>query len=76
MELKDIKVKSNAVLFAMQYGAMFEKKFHYFKRDKKSLCCEIVFPLLMMFIPLYFNKYADRPPPPTLLLDGSIYPSG
>jgi len=55
---------------------MFEKKFHYFKRDKKGLFCEILFPLLMMFIPLYFNKYADRPPPPTLLLDGSVYPSG
>ena len=57
----------------MQFGAMFTKKFHYFKRDKKGLCCELLFPFIMMLFPIYFNKIMKPDYPPIVILDSTMY---
>jgi len=53
---------------------MFTKKFHHFKRDKKGICCEILFPVLFLMLPIYFNKIAAGAWIPTVKVDENMYP--
>lgn len=74
-ELEEIKVKSQCQLFMMQFGAMFKKRFHYFKRDKKGLCCEILCPFIMMLIPVLVKYvFAETVYYPAITMDQSMYP--
>jgi len=59
----------------MQIGAMFTKKWHYFKRDKKGICCEIFFPFLFLLLPIYFAKVTGGNWEKTLSIDAGMYPS-
>lgn len=51
------------------------KKYHYFKRDYKGLCCEILFPILFLLLPIYFNKVKKSEWSPSLAIDEHMYPN-
>jgi len=52
---------------------MFSKKYHYFKRDKKSLCCEILFPFFIFLLPIYFHKIAPEDYYSKVIIDENMY---
>lgn len=53
---------------------MFKKKYHYFKRDKRGICCEIFLPILFLLLPIYFNKVKPTVWEPTLAINENMYP--
>ena len=57
----------------MHFKAIIVKRYHYFKRDVKSLICEIFLPIVVVIVGLLLMtiKFAVDSPP--LLLNSSIY---
>lgn len=50
VELENIRVKDKGSLFMMHFGALTKKRLIYFKRDLKGLICEVIIPIIVVFI--------------------------
>lgn len=50
IELGKIRVKSKSKLFFMHFGALIKKRMIYFKRDTKGLICEVIIPIIVVFL--------------------------
>jgi len=62
--------------FSGQFGAMFRKRFQYARRDRKTICCNVLLPVLLLVTGLALMKLFPLPPPPEILLDVSQYHQG
>ena len=56
---KKDKIQDKWGLFKSHFTALSAKRFHYFKRDKKGLCCEIFLPIIMIIIGVSINRSAS-----------------
>ena len=56
VELELIREKNSSKIFWMHFGALVRKRFLYFKRDLKSLLCEILLPILIVWIGLAVTR--------------------
>jgi len=54
--------------FATNFTALFRKRVVYARRDRRSVCCNIVLPILLLVLGLGMLKAFPLPEPPTLLL--------
>jgi len=43
--------------FALQFSALFVKRFHYSKRDRRAFCCSILLPVLLFAVGLITLKF-------------------
>jgi hypothetical protein len=59
----------------MQYGAMFKKKLHFFKRDMKGIGCELIYPFFILLLPIWWFKLKGRTLPSGLDFDHTMYPT-
>jgi len=48
---------------------MFKKKFHYFKRDKVGIGCEIVCPVVFLLMPILLSYLRTDIRMPAIVLD-------
>jgi len=55
-DLKKDKIPSQWGLFKSHFHALSVKRYHYFKRDKKGLCCEILLPVIMIIVGILITK--------------------
>eukprot|EP01061_Rhynchopus_euleeides_P002085 TRINITY_DN1159_c1_g2_i2.p1 TRINITY_DN1159_c1_g2~~TRINITY_DN1159_c1_g2_i2.p1 ORF type:complete len:1139 (+),score=494.57 TRINITY_DN1159_c1_g2_i2:386-3418(+) len=64
--------ESGTDLFVSQFNAMFMKRFRCARRDKRTLCCQYVFPVIMIILALAFqvNNFVDQP---SLSLDSGLF---
>lgn len=56
LRLQEIRVKGDFAIFMMHFKALVRKRFIYFKRDKKSLICEIILPIIIIFLGMSVTK--------------------
>ena len=56
LTLEKVKVKGSGALWCMQYKAMFIKRFNHFKRARNAFCCELLLPLILMYVGVYLSK--------------------
>ena len=54
--LQKQRVTAGGKLFCMQFDAMIRKRYYYFKRDRKGLCCEMLAPLFLVALACLFTK--------------------
>ncbi len=54
--------------FKIQFRALFIKRFHYAKRDRKSLCCNALLPMLLLILGFGMMKAFPLKSAPELLL--------
>ncbi|EAS03348.1 ABC transporter family protein (macronuclear) [Tetrahymena thermophila SB210] len=47
------KITDPSTLFLTHFWALIKKRIHYFRRDKKGLCCELILPILLIAFGLY-----------------------
>lgn len=56
VELEKIREKNPSKVFWMHFNALVKKRFIYFKRDVKGLICEIVLPIIIIWLGLAVTK--------------------
>ncbi|EAS03349.2 ABC transporter family protein (macronuclear) [Tetrahymena thermophila SB210] len=47
------RITDTYLLFRTHFLALIKKRIHYFKRDKKGLCCELILPIILIAFGLY-----------------------
>ena len=72
-DLEMLRLQSNSKIFALQAKALIKKRFIYFRRDKVSLCCEILLPIIIILIGLALSKIEFVKNSPSLVVSPSIY---
>jgi len=60
-------------IFVKHFAALFVKRYHYSKRDKKGLLCEIIVPVLMVCLGLLLMTISFIEESPALPLEASMY---
>lgn len=73
IRLQDIKVKSSSAIFWMHFRALVAKRFLYFSRDRKSLICEIILPIIIIFFGMSVTKLQFIRPTSSLIYDPKIF---
>ncbi|EWS72165.1 ABC transporter family protein (macronuclear) [Tetrahymena thermophila SB210] len=53
------RITDPSLLFFTHFWALIKKRIHYFKRDKKGLCCELILPIILIAFGLY-TAYASK----------------
>lgn len=56
------RIRDPTSLFFIHLWALIVKRLHYFRRDKKGLCCELILPVLLITFGLftaYTSKFND-----------------
>ena len=56
VELQEIREKNSTKLFWMHFNALIKKRFIYFRRDVKGLICEIVLPIVIIWLGFLVTK--------------------
>jgi ATP-binding cassette, subfamily A (ABC1), member 3 len=56
VELEVIREKNNSKIFWMHFWALIKKRVICFKRDVKSLICEIILPIIIIWVGLAFTR--------------------
>lgn len=56
LRLQDIRVVGAWAIFWMHFIALVKKRFIYFRRDRKSLICEIFLPIVIIFLGMSVTK--------------------
>ncbi|KAL4432497.1 hypothetical protein ABPG74_013351 [Tetrahymena malaccensis] len=46
-------------LFFTHFWALIKKRIHYFKRDKKGLCCELILPIILIALGLFIASLSN-----------------
>jgi len=54
--LKENKIQGQWALFKTHFSALSTKRYQYFKRDKKGLCCELFLPVIMIIVGIVIAK--------------------
>jgi len=62
--------------FSLQFRALFAKRFQYAKRDRKSVCCNVVLPILLLVLGLGLLKAFPLKTEPPLILDLAQFKQG
>lgn len=55
-ELNDIRIKNQSQIFWMHFRALCQKRWTYFKRDKRGLICELILPVVIIFLGMSMTK--------------------
>ncbi|KAL4476000.1 hypothetical protein ABPG72_007886 [Tetrahymena utriculariae] len=52
-EVSQEKTQNEFLIFLIHLQALIKKRLHYFRRDKKGLCCEIILPIMLVAFGLF-----------------------
>ncbi|EAS03352.2 ABC transporter family protein (macronuclear) [Tetrahymena thermophila SB210] len=69
------KIQNQFQIFLVHLQALIKKRLHYFKRDKRGLCCEIILPIILVALGLYsayssaFNEWSSLQLDPALFFE-------
>ena len=56
LRLQEMRIQGSTAIFWMHFWALVRKRFIYFKRDRKSLICEILLPIVIIFLGMSVTK--------------------
>lgn len=74
MDLSEFKIKSSFKIFILQLKSLTYKRFIYFSRDKSSIICQVILPILIIILGLLLSKIQFIKTYPALEISTTIYP--
>ena len=66
-------MKSKKDIFLTHFKGLFIKRYHYSKRDKKGILCEIIVPIIMVIIGLSIMTISFLKESGALIMEPSMY---
>ena len=72
-DMNKVRITSDVTLFLTHTAVLIQKRMRYFKRDLRSLCCEIFLPCLVVVVGLGLMSISFVKNAPTMLVSADNF---